>query len=238
LRKILFSAMALIVLLLAAEVGVTLLSQHGMEKALRSQYELPESLEVSINSFPFLLSLARNHLGELQLSWDGELGYSPEEGRTEYMPYVGRVNLYDVKISMPLLLRGRLEIRDISRVKAEISIDDDAINEVFGSPGDGFLIDDDKIYRIKGGEKIQYKVKTSKGTTLVIEPLNGYISDSGFTENTEEELQEVKLNGFPLEAKLHNASVRDGKVVLEISIPMWEGYLGSLKYLFKYKPLI
>jgi hypothetical protein len=148
------------------------------------------------------------------------------------------VNLYDVEISMPALLRGRLEVRNISRIKAEISIDNDALNELFGSPGNGFLIDNDKIYRIEGGEKTQYKIKTLGDTGLVIEPFYGYTGDSGFRENTELELQEVELNGFPLGAILENASVRDGRVVFEISIPMWEGYLGLLKYRFKYKPLI
>ena len=128
-RKILFSVIVLLALLLAAEVGVTILSQNGLEKAISSQYELPSSLRVSINSFPFLLSLARNHLAELQLTWEDELDYQVEEGALESMHYSGCVSLYDVELNMPSLLTGKLDVRDVSRMEATMAVDVGLINE-------------------------------------------------------------------------------------------------------------
>ena len=144
-RKLLFSVIILVALLLGAEVGITLLSQHGMEKALSAQYELPSNLEVSINSFPYLISLFRNRLGELQLNWQGELQYGVDEGAAANLPYTCRVNLYDVELNMPSLLTGKLEIRDISRLKALIYLETADINEALGISEGGFFVQDDSL---------------------------------------------------------------------------------------------
>ena len=224
-RKLLFSAIILVALLLGAEVGVTLLSQHGMEKALSAQYELPSSLEVSINSFPYLISLFRNHLGELQLSWDGELQYGVEEGAAANMPYAGRVNLYDVELNMPSLLTAKLEIRNISRLKAFIYLETNDINEALGISNGGFFVQDDRVFLLADGEKTQYRVKVTDDHSLSLEPMMGYTHTEASSTNNEYRVETVVFKGFPMEAKLSYASIDGDRVVLSISIPMWEGYL-------------
>ena len=224
-RKILFSVIALLALLLAAEVGVTLLSQHGMERALRAQYELPSNLEVNINSFPYLVSLTRNHLGELQLTWEGELDYALQEGTLESMPYACRVNLYDVELNMPSLLTGKLEIRDISRLKAAISMDTGSLNEALGGIDGGFFIEDDKIFALVAGKKTQYRVKVTGDYTISIEPYASSTTTEGSGSNPDAQVKTVDIVGLPMESTLYTASIDGDKVVLEISIPMWEGYL-------------
>jgi len=224
-RKLLFSAIVLIALLLAVEVGITLLSQRGMEKALSSQYDIPPSLEVSINSFPYLISLFRNHLGELQLSWDGTVQYSVEEGAAANLPYEGRINLYDVELNMTSLLKGRLEIRDISRLKAYIYLDMADLNDVLGMPEGGFFIEDDRIYATIEGTKTQYKIKVTDENTVAIEPSSVSMPGEGLSENTLSQVQTIRFYDLPMGSKLTLASIKGERVMLAISVPMWEGYL-------------
>ena len=224
-RKIVFSIIVLLALLLAAEVGVTILSQNGLEKAIRSQYELPDSLKVSINSFPFLLSLARNHLAELQLTWEDELDYGVEEGTLESMHYLGCVNLYDVELNMPSLLRGKLEVRDVSRIKATLGVDIAWVNDSLGLGEDGFYAEEGRLYRGEGDEKVRFKVKVTGSDTLTVEPYREYMSGEGLPQNPYVEVYTVVFGLLPLSAELENASLDGSNVVLNISIPMWEGYL-------------
>lgn len=224
-RKIMFSVIILVALILAVEVGITLLSQHGMEKALSAQYELPSSLQVSINSFPYLVSLFRNHLGELQLSWQGELQYGVEEGAAANMPYACRVNLYDVELNMPSLLTGKLEIRNISRLKAFIYLETADINEALGISTGGFFVHDDVVFLLADGEKTQYKVKVTDDNTLSLEPIMDYMHTGGSPADNEHRVETVVFMSLPMDAKLSYASIEGERVVLSISIPVWEGYL-------------
>ncbi|RJP31248.1 MAG: DUF2993 domain-containing protein [Actinobacteria bacterium] len=224
-RKILFGVIVLLALLLAAEVGITLLSQHGMERALSSQYGLPSGLEVSINSFPYLISLARNHLGELQLTWEGELQYGVEEGAAAQIPYAGRVNLYDVELNMPSLLSGKLEIRDISRLKSSISLAIGDINQALGMPDEGFFVEDERLYMLSDGEKVQYKVKVIDEDTLSFVPVAVSTTAEGSSANDLYQVETILFYGLPMRSCIDLASVDGDRVVLEISIPMWEGYL-------------
>lgn len=228
-RKILFALVLLLALLLAAEMVVTFLSQRGMEKAISSQYELPSSLKVSINSFPLILSLARNHMGELRLAWEGNLSCQCGEGEEMKPAYSAQVNLYDVELEMPSLLGGRLEIREISRIKAEIFLDETSINEIAGDYIGPVLIDDGDIYFVQDGEKVRYKVKVLDNRTLSFYPHSGYTGDSGSHDEAHPTLEsgmtEVRLEGLPLDSRLEKASSDRGMLILEISIPMWEGYM-------------
>ncbi len=224
-RKLLFGAILILALLLAAEVGITLLSQHGMERALSAQYELPPSLTVSINSFPYLISLARNHLAELQLVWDAELQYQASEGAVADIPYAGRLNMYDVELNMTSLLKGRLEIRNISRLKAFIYLEVKDLNEALGISDGGFFIEDERVFTFAGGEKAQYRVKVTGQFTLSLVPLNAYMQTQALPANNEYQVQTVVFMSLPMESELSYASIEGDKVVLAISIPMWEGYL-------------
>lgn len=224
-RKILFTVVILLALLLAAEVGVTLLSQHGMERALRSQYELPASLEVSINSFPYLISLARNHVSELQLAWDGELPYQAGEGALASVPYAGSVNIYDVELNMPSLLTGKLEMRNISRRKAAIVIGISDLGRALGLPDGSLSVEEGGLFVTEGGKKTQYMVKVSGDNEVSIEPFEGYMDSKDTGQNPDPGVYTVAFPSLPLDAELLNAGMEGGEVVIEMSIPMWEGYL-------------
>ncbi|MEW6553011.1 MAG: LmeA family phospholipid-binding protein [Actinomycetota bacterium] len=224
-RKLLFTVVTVLALLLAAEVGVTLLSQQGMERALRSQYELPDSLEASINSFPFLVSLARNHIGELQLTWEGELGYQAGEGALAGLPYRGSVNLYDLELNMPALLTGRLEVREVSRHRASMAISISDIGKAMGLPGDALEAEGGRLYLSEGGKKTQCVVKASGVNGVAIEPLEDYMNSKDSGHNPDDTVHTVVFPSLPVDAELLNARVEGSMVILEMSIPQWEGYL-------------
>jgi len=240
-RKILFGLVFLLVLLLAAEMLVTFLSQRGVEKALSSQYGLPSSLEASINSFPLILSLARNHIGELRLTWRGNLNCFREEGSGEEvetrLAYSARVNLYDVELEMTSLMTGKLVIRELSRVEARIFLEEDAINEILGEDRGPLYIDGDEIYSINDGEKTLYKVEVTGDNTLTFHPDFIYMDDSASNQDAysslERCMEEVRLEGLPLNSRLKTAGSEGGRVVLKLYLPLWEGYIAYLKVSFK-----
>ena len=224
-RKLVFGLIALLSLFLVVEIGVTLLSQKGMERALQAQYDLPSSLQVSINSFPFILSLARNHLAELEVSWEQELEYVVEEGMYARVPCGTVVDLYDVELNMTSLFGGKLDIRSISRMKAIMSFDAKAIADLFGLPEEEFVIQDDEFFRILDGEKYQYKIKVNGDSSLELSPYGRSTLDEGSSEKADSPVEIAEFTSLPLGSSLKRASIDGGKVVIEISIPMWEGYL-------------
>lgn len=228
-RKIIFSLATLLALLLAVEIGVTLLSEHGLEKVMRSQYGLPDNLKVSINSFPLAMSLLRNHLGEVQFSWEDELEFMAPTGTKTRAPYYGRVTVYDVELNMPSLLKGRLEIRKISRIKTSIAIDETPINHALGHENNFFIIENGRVYKLSDGNKIQYKVKVLGDYSLYVEPVNGSTSGEGSPQYPQSEVQVpqlvIEIDALPFGAKLESVSPEGDRLIFVISIPMWEGYL-------------
>ena len=228
-RKMLFGLIVLLALLLAAEVGVTLLSQRGMERAMRSQYGLPPSLEVAINSFPFLVSLARNHLGELQLSWEGELVSRTEEGEEANPPYQGKVNLYDVELNMPALLRGRLEIRSISRSEACFFLDQESLGAAFGLDRGFLSFHNGGVFATFEGRRVEYEVEIVGDDTVALNPVSGSINDADMPHGPQPVIQPPRLRatfeGLPLGAALQSASLHGDRMAMRVSIPMWEGYM-------------
>jgi LmeA-like phospholipid-binding len=229
LRKLLFSLVFLLALLLAVEIGVTILSERGVEKVMSSQYGLPSNLKVSINSFPLTMSLVRNHLGEIRLSWEDELTFMSSNGTETRAPYYGKVVVYDVELNMTSLLKGHLEIRKISHLETSISFDESSINSAFGRENGSFKVEDGHIYEDYYGLKIQYKVKVVDGNTISIEPFLGSTNDEDSPENPQSVVHyasfTIRIPGLPLNAKLESVSSEGNRVILSISIPMWEGYL-------------
>lgn len=224
-RRILYTLAAVAALLLAAEVGVTLVSQYGMERALRSQYELPGNLEVSINSFPFLVSLARNHVSELRLDWQGEVKYQAAEGMLDGLPCRGGVSLYDVELDMPALLTGRLELKRILRQEAELSFSLADLGTAVGLQDGDLTVENAVLCAAGGGEKTQYEVKVAGDSALVLSPRNAYTPPAGSWSDPEEGVKSIVFHSLPMGARLLNASLNGERVYVEISIPWWEGYL-------------
>lgn len=228
-RIIVFGLIIILVLLLTFEVGITVLSERGLAKAMRSQYGLPDTLKASINSFPLTTSMLRNHLGLLRLSWQGEIDAVTPSGKESKPPYNGQVSLYDVELNMSSLLRSRLEIRRISRIKAAIFLDPSSLNVALGYQYEQLKVEDGQIFESIWGQKVQYKVEILHGDTIWLKPLGLSINDSDSTQNPQSSMQPglnmVILANLPLGARIQSASVRGNRVVFEIVTPMWEGYM-------------
>ncbi len=225
LRRILFAVAALLLLLLLAEVGVTLLSQWGMQKALRSQHGLPPSLEVSIDSFPCTLSLLRNHLAEVCLRWTHELALRSREGELASHDYACRVALYDVELNMASLLGGKLELKRVSRQEACIALKIEVLNDAIGLPAGTLVAENGRLYLLRGAEKTRCLVKVVADNALAVVPQEGYIPATPSDTDPDSALETLEFSPAPMGAVLLNASVSGGMVIIEISVPVWEGYL-------------
>jgi len=229
LRKIVFMVAIFLAFLLIVEMGVTLLGEQALKKALRSQYGLPSNLKVSINSFPLTLSLIRNHFGEVRIVWENDLAFMVSGSASTNAPYSGQVVVYDIELNITALMRGRIDIRRISRIKASVVFDEASINMAFGLNDQGLKIKDGEIFSDFGSVKTKYKVKASTDNTLVVEPQVGSSDGGDSAENPKLGVYipplEMKLYALPFDARLENVVVREDKVYLEISIPSWEGYL-------------
>lgn len=229
-RRILAVIIVLTALLLLAEVGVTILSQCGMERAIRAQYEMPDSLEVGINSFPYIVSLARNHLGELRLSWE-DVASCRVNGREEETFYRGEVNLIDVELNMISLLRGRLDIRSVSRVESSIYLEDWALEMMLGGGGEGYRVESGVIYRVENGRSREMKVKVIGDNTLIVSCAVEYDcgEDNAGSGVEEENRISLAFDSLPLDAGIKSA-VSDGKrLVIGLDVPVWEGYMKGVK---------
>ncbi len=223
-RKLLFIIAALIALLLALEVGMTMLSQRGLAMALRGRYGLPDNLEARINSFPLLVSLARNHIAELQLRWRGELALDLE-GSQEMLPCEGSARLYDVELDMPALLKGGLVLRGISRLQASVAMDKGAIAAMLGVEEEAISLESGRICLYSEGQEHKLRVKVKDGKTLAVEEVVGCGASSGSDSHGQPFVYTFELSQIPMEGDLRTASVSGDRLVLEISIPMWEGFL-------------
>ncbi len=224
LRKLLFLVALLIALLLGVEVGMTMLSQRGLAMALRGRYGLPEKLEARINSFPLLVSLARNHLAELQLRWEGDLSLE-REGGLDMLPCEGNVRLYDVELDIPALLKGGLELRSISRLEASLALERGALAAMMGVGENEIWFESGRICLAVGGKKMKYRVKVQGDRTLALEEVVESSGGSGSGSYTQPSIYTFEFTRVPMEGNLRTASVSGDRMLVEISIPMWEGYL-------------
>ena len=225
LRRILFSLVGLLALLLAAEVGVTLLAQRGMRGALRSQYGIPPDLEVSIDSFPCIAALLRNRLAEVMLVWTEELPYRRGDGGTGTLGCRARVSLYDMELSMPSLLRGKLEARRISRQKAGLAMELRGLEGALGLAEGSLHAEGDALMLSRDGVKTRCVIKVVGEGGVALSPREAYTPSSTSETDPELLLEEIIFPSLPMGARILNASVEGVSLLLEISRPMWEGYL-------------
>jgi hypothetical protein len=229
LLKLIYVIVIALVLLLAAEMGVTLFAEHGAERVLQSQYGMPPNLKVSINSFPLLVSLMRNHLGEIRITWNDDLYMFSSLGGETALPYLGQAVVDDVELDMPSLLRGRLDIKKISRIKAVISVEEASINQVFGNQNMIIDIQDGSLFVTYKGLKIQYEVKVADDNSLAVTPFPASTNGGDSAINPQSEVQPpslvIKAYALPLDSKVESVRLEGDKFIMGISIPMWEGYL-------------
>jgi len=224
LRRILFTLAVLIALLLAVEVGLTMLSQRGLALALRGRYGLPRDLEARISSFPLLMSLARNHLAELQLSWSGTLTMV-HDGSEEEIPCSGSARLYDIELDLSSLLMGKLELRSISRLEAALSLDREAVARMLERGKDEVTLEEGRVCLLEGGAKRKLRVKVVDENAVALEESAPSTGGSGSGNVYQPSVYTFDFNAVPLEAEFRTASVTGERLRIEISIPMWEGYL-------------
>jgi hypothetical protein len=216
-------------LLLSFEAGVTVLSERGIQKALKSQYGMPDNIKVSVNSFPLTVSLVRNHLGQVKITWQAQAMMTTQDGKETDSDYFGQINLYDVELDMPALIRTSLAIRQISRVKAAIILDQENLDSALGLEPGSLSISDGHLQEAKSNPKLEYKVKVSGGDTISLEPLSGYSGDSDSPKNPQSAVQQasatINADELPLQASFQSASIEGDYLVIDIAIPIWEGYI-------------
>jgi hypothetical protein len=135
------------------------------------------------------------------------------------------VNIYDVELNMPALLTGRLEVREVSRGRAAMIVDISELGRSMGLPEGTLTADADQLFLTEAGEKTQYVVKVSGENEVSIEPFQGYMESEDSAQNPEVGVYTVVFPSLPMESELRNARIEGGEVVLEMSIPVWEGYL-------------
>jgi len=230
LRRLLFALVIVLALLLGAEITLTVLCQKGMVRALSRQYGLPGDLEASIGAFPFIVSLARNRLGELRLSWRGECRLATAGGEGG-IPYRCTAYLYDVELSMSSLMRGSLRIDSLSRMQAHIELDAGEVTALLGMGAFSGALSTGCLETSREGILYQYEVKVSGMNELTFSPVDVSRSENGVASDNEPVVNgggfRAALQSLPLDAKLKNASLQSEKLVLEASFPEWEGYLES-----------
>ncbi|MBC7254043.1 MAG: hypothetical protein H5T72_08755 [Actinobacteria bacterium] len=229
LRRVLLILAAIGALALGLETAVTYLVQRGMEEALKRQYGLPEDLRARINSFPLVLSLARNRIRDLRLEWAGEASFRSEEGSTS-VPYGCELRLCDMELDMPAVLQGRLEIRSLSRLLSSLSFE---LPELCPLLGVSFISDDGSGFIIagRGTEEVKYEVHVSGSREIEFRPLSSLMNSSGLPKNYEPVIEGLRktfiLEGFPLEITLLTVEVEEGKLSMRMRVDEWEGYLDA-----------
>lgn len=233
-RRFLYVMVALLVLALVAEFTLTVLAQRGMKKSLSRRYGLPPDIDVAIGAFPFIISLARKHLGELRLSWDGECLLS-HRGRESAVAYRCVVYLYDVEIDAASLMRGDMKLHSATRVEAYIELPMREVAAFLGI-GDVASTEEGRLASagVEDGEhpyELHYAVRVVGEDAIAFFDIGGkegFAEDGAVSEgelDTEE--MRVSIHGLPLKTKTKSASLEGEKLVVEISISEWEGYLNA-----------
>ncbi|MBC7247741.1 MAG: DUF2993 domain-containing protein [Actinobacteria bacterium] len=227
-RRVLYLLVTLLALALLAEVALTVLVQRGMERALARRYGLPDDLEVAVGAFPFLVSLARERIGELRLSWRGECLLSHAGGESA-VTYHCVAYLYDVEVSFASLLRGDLQMRSLSRVDAHLDIPLTEAATLLGVDdvtvtGDGGLL----VTSAEGGER-RYGVRVIGDDGIAFSTDIDSGGPGGVSSEPVPQAQggepNFRLSGLPMEAKAVSATIDGDRIVIEISIPEWVSYL-------------
>jgi len=229
LRRVLLILALVGVLALGLETAVTYLAQRGMEEALRRQYGLPEGLRARINSFPLVLSLARNRIRDLRLEWEGEASFRSAE-RSTTVPYGCQLRLCDMELDMPAVLRGRLEIRSLSRLLSSLSFELPDLCPLLGA---SLLSTDENGFIIarRGMEEVKYEVHVSGSRELEFRSLSASRNPSGSAGQDEPVIEGSSrvfaLEGLPMEMTLLTAEVEGGKLSVRVKVDEWEGYLDA-----------
>lgn len=227
LRKLLIILAILGAMALGVESALTYLAQRGMEEALERQYGLEEGLKVAINSFPFVVSLSRNHIRELRLEWEGEIHFV--SGELDYsLPCSLEIRMQDVELDMPSVLRGRLVIRSLSHLRSRLLI---AIAELDPLLGVGVAVPGSRegsSYTTTGGVVFEYKVEiygeNSVGFTPIISSTQAQRILAQGQPSIEGMAKIYNIEGIPLRFSLLSAVLRDGFLELNLDIKEWEEY--------------
>jgi hypothetical protein len=186
--------------------------------------------DAAVGAFPFLVSLARGRIGELRLSWWGECLLSHAGGESA-VTYRCVAYLYDVEVSFPSLLRGDLQMRSLSRVDAhlELPLAEAAhllgVRDVAVTGDGGFLATGADGVERRYGVRVMGDDGIAFSTDAALESPGG--GSAGPVPQVEGGEIRLRLYGLPLEARAVSATVDGERMVIEVSIPEWEGYLVS-----------
>lgn len=229
LRRVLFALALTAALALSLEMAVTYLAQRGMEEALERQYGLHDGLRVRINSFPLIVSLAKNHIRDLRLEWTGDLCLSTEE-RSLPVPAVCDLRMNDVELDMAAVFGGRLEIRSLSRLSSVFRIPLAGLEPLLGGVAT-FSESEGMIGVDVSGLNLKYEVYISGEDRMTFRPHPVSKGMSGQTNESKPYIDSseitVSVGGFPMRFALLSASVEGDQLSMKVVLEEWEGYLDA-----------
>lgn len=223
-RKLLIILAILGAMVLGAETSVTYLAQSGMEEALERQYGLEEDLRVAINSFPFIVSLARNHIREIRVKWGGEIYFV--SGDVDHpLPCSLEIRMQDVELDMPSVLRGRLVIRSLSHLNSRLLIGiadlDPLLDGETAVPGDV----EGSSYMAKGEIDFEYKVEIYGEKSICFTPIIASTQNRSMPSKDQPSIEGMakvySLEGIPLRFSLLSAVLSGGFLDLKLDIKEW-----------------
>ncbi|MGQ9757635.1 MAG: LmeA family phospholipid-binding protein [Actinomycetota bacterium] len=224
LRKLLVILAILGAMVLGAETALTYLAQRGMEEAFEKQYGLEEDLRVAINSFPFIVSLARNHIRELRLEWRGEIHFV--SGDVDHpLPCSLEISMQDVELDMPSVLRGRLVIRSLSYLSSRLLI---GIADLVPLLGGGIAVPggvEGSSYMATGEVDFEYKVEIYGDKSICFTPIMASTQAQRLPSKDQPSIEGMakiySLEGIPLRFSLLSAVLRGGFLDLKLDIKEW-----------------
>lgn len=228
-RRILLALTVTLALALGLETAVTYLAQRGMEKALGRQYGLQDGLRVRINSFPLVVSLAKNRIRDLRLEWSGDLLLSSADFTYPISSHC-ELRMNDVGLNMAAILGGRLEIRSLSRLSSTFRIPLAALEPILGGVPCHCEADGSIGVEISGSI-FKCKVYVSGEDRLTFRFSHMYTPTSGRVNESKPDIEgsevTVAVEGFPMRFALLSASAEGDDLVVKVYVEEWEGYLDA-----------
>jgi hypothetical protein len=136
----------------------------------------------------------------------------------------------DVELDMPAVLRGRLELKSVSRLRSTLSFELADLGPLLGKTAP--FSESDGLITVKDGTaRVKYKVNVMGGQNLYFQPVS---ASTGTSEHAGEyepviegSVNTFTMEGFPMEFYLLAASVEGDRLVIRIGVEEWEGYLDA-----------
>lgn len=184
-RKLLFLASMLIVAFIAIEISSVKYAQNKLENMIYENYENVSDCTVRINSFPFMVSVAKGSIDDIKISTvikDASTGIDVS----------GHFRIRGMSIKSSDLLTGNINITDIKNLSARADIEEselkklslDNVNDInIGENGvEAHLEIGDAVISVMFHLTI---MKTNPGISLTFRPVDAYdLNNASFLAGT------------------------------------------------------